>query len=105
MALILMERKTKEIGIRKVFGASIKSIVLFLTKSFVFVVILAALISCPIAYFFMNKWLQDYVYRSEMNSWDFILPVFIILFVVLILISVKTLKTAKTNPVDSLRNE
>ena len=105
LALFTAERKKKEIGIRKVLGAKISNIIILLTKEFLFLVVLANMISWPIAYFFMNKWLQSFAYRMSLEIWIFILSGLSALAVAFLTISFQTLKAATANPVDSLRYE
>jgi putative ABC transport system permease protein len=99
------EQRTKEIGIRKVLGASIRDIVLMLVRDFVKWITIANLIAWPIAYYFMNKWLQDFAYRVEMSWWIFILAGAIALIIALTTVSFQAIKAATANPVESLRCE
>jgi putative ABC transport system permease protein len=101
----IVERKIKEIGIRKVLGASVSGIVALLSKDFLKLVMLAALIASPLAWYFMNGWLQDFAYRVNIGWWIFGLAGMIALAVALLTISFKALKAAIANPVKSLRTE
>ncbi len=105
MASFMIEQRTKEIGIRKVLGASISGIVLLLTKEFTKWVILANLIAWPIAYFVMNRWLQNFAYHISIGIWTFLLSAALALVTALITTSFQAVKTAASNPVDSLRYE
>ncbi len=105
LSLFQAEQKIKEIGIRKVLGASSSEIMALLTKSFSKWVILANIIAIPAAYYLMKKWLQDFAYRIDMSLWIFALSGFIALVISLITISFNTLKAVNENPVNSLRNE
>jgi putative ABC transport system permease protein len=105
VATMSMSKRTKEIGIRKVLGASVGKIILILLKNYILLVIISAVIAIPAAYYYMNKWLQDYVYRVDMTIWTFLFPVLIILAIVLFTVSFKTIKAARANPVESLKYE
>ncbi len=99
------QQRIKEIGIRKVLGASVSNLVLMLSKEFAVLVGLANLIAWPIAYYAMNKWLQDFAYRIDLNIWAFVLSGFLALFIALTTVSYQAWKVARTNPVDALRYE
>lgn len=98
-------QRTKEIGIRKVLGASVRQIVQLLSLDFVSVVMIASLIALPVAYFAMEEWLSGFANRIRMNGWLFLLPVVLVLFIAMATVSFQTLKTALTNPVSSLKQE
>jgi len=97
--------RTKEIGIRKVLGASVKDIVTTLSTSFVVMIAIAILIATPIAWWIMNKWLEDFAYRIHVSWWMFIVTGFAALLIALATVSYHAIKTAKANPVKSLRAE
>jgi len=99
------EQRTKEIGIRKVLGASIPNIASILTKDFLILVLVSNLIAWPVAYYFMNKWLQDFAYRTELSWWIFILSGGIALIIALATVSSQAIKAASANPIDSLKYE
>jgi len=101
----MAEKKTKEIGIRKVLGATVPNILLLLTKEFTKFVFLANIIAWPIAYYIMNKWLQNFAYRIDLSVWIFILSGLAALAVALITVGYQSIKAATANPVDSLRYE
>jgi putative ABC transport system permease protein len=105
LSSFITEQRTKEIGIRKVLGASVSGIVAMLSKDFVKLVIIAAIIAFPAAWYAMNKWLQDFVYRVEISWWVFALAAFAALFIALATISYQAIKSALANPVKSLRTE
>lgn len=100
-----LEQQTKEIGIRKVLGASIKGIITQLMSNFLKWVILGSLIAWPIAYFAMNKWLQNFAYRVNIGLWIFVISSFLAFLMALLTISYQTIKAATANPIDSLRYE
>jgi len=99
------EQKTKEIGVRKVLGASITGIVALLSKEFLKLVVLANLIAWPTAYFAMNKWLQDFAYRVEVSWWLFVLAGGLALLIALLTVNTQAIKAALANPVEALRYE
>lgn len=98
-------QRTKEIGIRKVLGASAMSVVHLLSKDFLKLVVLANLIAWPFAYYFMNRWLQDFAYRVNVGWWVFAVSGALALVVALITVSTQALKAALANPVEALRYE
>jgi putative ABC transport system permease protein len=97
--------RTKEIGIRKVLGASVANLWQLLSKDFVFLVIISCLIAAPIAYYFMNEWLQKYTYRTEISWWIFAASGFGALLITLLTVSYQAIKAALMNPVKSLKTE
>jgi len=99
------EQKKKEIGIRKVLGASVKSVVQLLTKDFVTLVVFALLISAPIAYYFMQRWLESFTYKIEIQWWVFLLAGAFALTITILTVGVQSIKSAVANPVKSLRTE
>ncbi|MBD3290250.1 FtsX-like permease family protein, partial [candidate division KSB1 bacterium] len=105
LASFTIEQRTKEIGIRKVLGASMASVMRLLTKDLIKWIVLANIIALPIAYFAMNVWLQNYAYRIGVNWWMFLFAGLIALVIALMTVSFQTFKAAFRNPVDSLRYE
>jgi putative ABC transport system permease protein len=105
LAAFSAQNKTKEIGIRKVLGASVSGIVSHLSMEFLKWVIIANIIAWPIAYYFMNKWLQDFAYRINISWWVFVLSGGIALVIALITVSVHAIKAAMANPIEALRYE
>jgi putative ABC transport system permease protein len=105
LAAFTAERRTKEIGIRKVLGASIPGIVILLSKEFTKWVLVANIIAWPLAYYFMNNWLQNFAYRIDPGWGTFLLSAVIALFIALLTVSFQAIKVAVANPVNALRNE
>lgn len=105
LTLFTIRKRTKEIGIRKVLGASVTSIIALVFKDFTYLIILANLFAWPIAYYFVNGRLQDYAYRIDINWWVFILSGGIVLLTALTIVSCQAIKAATANPVESLRYE
>ncbi len=105
LAAYTAERRTKEIGIRKVLGASVTGITRLLSKDFIQLVLLANLIAFPAAWWSMNKWLQGYAYRIQINWWIFLVAGAGAILIALITISFQSVKAALMNPVKSLRTE
>jgi putative ABC transport system permease protein len=105
LAAYTAERRTKEIGIRKVLGASVTGLTGLLAKEFLQLVGAACLIAFPLAWWLMNNWLQDYAYRTSIQWWMFALAGAGALFIALIIVSFQSIKAALANPVKSLRAE
>lgn len=95
----------KEIGIRKVFGVSVANVMLLLSKEPVKLIVMAFMIASPIAYWVMNQWLENYQYKVDMGWWVFALTGSGILLLALAIISIQTIRSALTNPVNSLKHE
>ena len=105
LSIFVVERKVKEIGIRKVLGASISGIVGLLSAEFLKLVLIAAIIASPFAWYFMHEWLQDFAYRVDIGWWVFAVAGVTALLIALITISFRAIKAALANPVKSLRTE
>jgi putative ABC transport system permease protein len=105
LAALSAINRTKEIGIRKVLGASLPSIIKLLSKDFLKLVILALVIAAPFAWYFMNKWLQDFAYRISIGWWIFIAAGLLAVVIAFVTISLQAIKAGVANPVKSLRTE
>ncbi|MCL7988093.1 ABC transporter permease [Sphingobacterium sp. lm-10] len=105
LATLTALQRTKEIGIRKVLGASVSGIVALLSKDFVKLVLISIVIASPIAWWAMNKWLEDFAYRIEIQWWMFALADLAALIIALLTVSGQAIRAALANPVNSLRDE
>lgn len=105
LSVLSAEKRTKEIGIRKVLGASVKSIVTTLSTDFVKLVVIALIIASPLAYLAANKWLQNFPYRITISCWMFIVTALMVVLIALFTVSFQAVKAAVANPVKSLRTE
>ena len=101
----ITEQRTKEIGIRKVLGASVNQVLYLLSKEFLILISIAFLISIPLTAWVMHKWLDNFAYRIEINAWLFIAGGALTLLVTLMTISFQSVRAAIANPVTSLRSE
>ena len=105
LASFVAEQRTKEIGIRKVMGASVTTLWKMLTKDFALLVVISCAIAVPIGYYLMNSWLQKYEYRTEISVWVFVITCASAILITLMTVSYQSIKAATINPVDSLRSE
>jgi len=105
LATFIAEQRTKEIGIRKVLGASVQNIVTLMSRDFVRLVIISFVLAAPIGWYFMHQWLQDFVYRVSIGWWVFAAAGSLALVIALVTVSFKAIGAALTNPVVSLRSE
>lgn len=105
LSLFATAQRTKEIGVRKVLGASISNIVLLLSKDFIRLVLIAFIIASPLAWYVMHNWLQDFAYRINIEWWVFAIAGLLAVFIALATISFQAIKAASANPVKSLRSE
>ena len=100
-----VQQRTKEIGIRKVLGASVPQVVVLLSREFMILFGIAILVAWPVAWYFMDKWLQDFAYRIELGPGLFVLGAVLALIIALLTVSFQAVKAATTNPIEALRYE
>jgi len=105
LAAFITEQRTREIGIRKVLGASVQEVLFLVSKEFLYLVGIACLIAIPVTWWFMNKWLQDFAYRTDIAWWIFIVAGVVAVAIAVFTISFQAAKAALKNPVTSLRSE
>ena len=105
MVSLSIQKRTKEIGIRKVLGSSVAGIVTLFLKEFLIIIIIAGIIACPLAYIIMKDWLNEYAYRINITAQPFILSTFLLGLITILLIALQTSRAANANPVKSLRTE
>jgi putative ABC transport system permease protein len=105
LSVLTSSIRTKEIGIRKVLGATITGIVLLLSKDFIRLVLVAIVIASPVAWYMMHLWLQDFAYRVNISWWIFALAGLLSLMIAFLVIGFQTIRSAIANPANSLRTE
>ncbi len=105
LAAYMAEQRSKEISVRKVLGASVQDVVLLLSREFIKWVVIANVFAWPVAYFIMNKWLQDFAYRTNINGLVFLFSSLLTIFVAIITVIFQAVKAATANPVDALKYE
>ena len=105
LVTLTIQQRTKEMGIRKVLGAGIIDILKLTTRSYLILILMASVLAIPFAYYYMNKWLQNFAFRIQLSWWMFIIAGIVTLSIALITVSIQTYKAAKGNPVKSLRTE
>ena len=105
LSSFMAARRTKEIGIRKIMGASIRTVFLLLAREFATWVTLSVLIACPVAWIIMNRWLESFAYRTNISWWIFVLAIVVAFAIAFLTVAWQSLKTARTNPVEALRFE
>jgi ABC-type antimicrobial peptide transport system permease subunit len=105
MVLLIIQQRVKEIGVRKILGASVRSISVLISKDFLLLVLISVVIATPVSWLIMNAWLQDFAYRIEIQWWMFALVAVSALVIALLTISANTIKASMQNPVKSLRSE
>lgn len=105
LAAYITEIRTKEVGIRKVLGSSVRQIVMLFSRDYIKMIAVAFLLAVPVSYYFINKWLEGFAYQIHLAWWMFILPGLAVLFIAIIAASGQSLKAALANPTESLRSE
>ncbi|MEO6979685.1 MAG: FtsX-like permease family protein, partial [Mucilaginibacter sp.] len=100
-----IQKRTREIGIRKVLGASVPGVINLFLKEFLGVVLISCVISCPLAYLIMHNWLNGYAYRIDITGYPFLISILLLTVLTVVLITLQTIKAAVSNPVKSLRTE
>ena len=105
LAAYITQQRTREIGIRKVLGASVPNIVGLLSKEFIVLVIVALLIASPISWYFMRAWLQNFAYNIDMQWWMFALAGLVAVFIAFATVSYQSVRAAMSNPIKALKQE
>ncbi len=105
LVMYISEARSKEIGIRKILGASIISIISMLSREFVVLVLIAFAIAAPAAWYAINQWLESFAFKTEISWWVFAVGGFSIVFIAFVTLCTQTFRAAASNPVNSLRNE
>jgi len=105
LASFTIEKRFREIGVRKVLGASVQQLLILISKEFLKLVVIAFVIAVPLTYWLMSHWLENYKYRININSWLFVVVGIAMFVLTLVVVSLNTLKAAMANPVKSLRSE
>ena len=105
LASFMAVQRIKEVGIRKVLGATVSNIIYLFSKEFILLISIAFVIAAPVAWYFMHQWLQNYPFRIELSWWIFLTGGLISVIIALITVSFKAIKAAIANPVKSLRSE
>jgi putative ABC transport system permease protein len=105
LAAYMAEARVKEIGVRKVLGASVTNLTTLLSKDFVVLVLFSIVFATPLAWYFMNKWLQDYKYRTHIDVWIFVVAGFLAILISILTVSYQAIKAAMGSPIRSLRSE
>jgi putative ABC transport system permease protein len=105
LASFTVEKRTKEIGIRKILGATVPGLIRLISKEFLILVLLANIIAWPVAYYAMKVWLQNFAYRTSIEFWTFLLAAGLAFFIALLTVSYQAIKSALANPIESIRYE
>jgi putative ABC transport system permease protein len=100
-----VSRRDKEIGIRKVLGATVTGILMMLSKEYARLLIISFAVAFPLAYYFVNGWLENFAYHINLNWWMFAMPGLLLLFITVVIVSIQSYRTASADPVKSLRHE
>ena len=105
LATYMAEQRSKEIGIRKVFGASVSSLLFLLIKDFAKLVLIAGLLAIPVGYYFSQQWLQDFAYRVKTGPAPYVMALFMILIITILTVSYQAYRTSMANPIHAIKNE
>jgi putative ABC transport system permease protein len=105
LAAYAAERRRKELGIRKVLGATVQGLVVLLSKDFIKLVVVSLVLASPVAWYFMNKWLESFAYRIHIAWWMFAVAAILAMMLALVTVSFQAVKAALSNPVQNLRTE
>lgn len=105
LSMFSIQRRVKEIGIRKVLGASVSGLIRLLTKEYMILILIAMTTACPAGYFLAQKWLDGFVYRIQLNVWSFLLSGFLVLGIAFLTVLIQVYRAAKSNPVEALKYE
>lgn len=101
----MIVQKVKEIGVRKVLGASLSQVTFVLIKKYLVMILISSFIAIPLAWYFMNRWLNEFTYRIDIEFWIFLLAIFIVMVIAMVTIIFQVIKTSRMNPVDALKYE
>ena len=105
LVLFTVQRKVKEIGVRKVLGANVQSILLLIYRDFALLIVVGFCVAVPLSYYFMNQWLSNFIYHTEITSVTFLISLIAVLAIVTLTVSYQAIRAALANPVKSLRTE
>jgi putative ABC transport system permease protein len=101
----LVNRKSKEVAVRKVLGATLTNILVLFSKDYIQLILLSFVLAVPIAYYIVNDWLSNFAHQVELQWWLFAIPGFMVLLITMLVVGMKMLKTARMNPVEKLKYE
>ena len=105
LSVLAAQKRIKEIGIRKVLGASVREVVVILSKDFLALVLISLIVAIPLSFFAANKWLENYPYRIQLSWWLFSIVGLVVILIAIVTVSFQSIKAAVGNPVKSLRTE
>jgi putative ABC transport system permease protein len=105
LVLFVVQRKVKEIGVRKVLGATVPGILKLIYREFALLIVLAFVLATPVAWYFMDQWLQNFTYHTSIDVWTFVISLVLVVVVTSITIAYQAVKASMANPVKSLRSE
>ena len=105
LSLYSVDRRAKEISIRKVFGASVSNVVVLLSRDLFSLTLIGGIVTIPLMFFAVRQWLAGYAYQMPLNEWMFILPALVVMMLVLFTISFQTIGAAKRNPIENMKYE